>query len=306
MTDILIIGAGPAGLTAAIYGARAGLSVLVFDKNMYGGQIILTSDVENYPSIQKISGPDLAINLYSHATSLGVEVRFEEVTSVDLKGKVKTVTTPQGVYEGHTVIVASGASRRHLGCPGEEEFVGRGVSYCATCDAAFFKGKDVAIVGGGSTALEDALFLSNHCNKVVLIHRRDSFRGEKLLQDAIKKRDNIEVLYSSTVSSIQGGNTVESCVVNTPEGEKAIPISGIFVAIGLVPETGMFSSQIEVNAEGYFVAGEDCATSLPGVFVAGDLRAKPLRQIITAASDGAVAAVAAATAVSAAAVCGIS
>lgn len=295
MTDVLIIGAGPAGLTAAIYAARAGLSAIVFDKNMYGGQMVLSSEIENYPSVQTSSGADLAIGMYTHATALGVQVKFEEVTAVNLKQSPKIITTTAGEYEGRTVIIASGAERRRLGCPGEDKYVGLGVSFCATCDAALYKGKDVAIVGGGNTALEDALFLSKHCNKVTLIHRRDAFRGEKILQDAVFNTENIDILYNSSVKEVRGDTTVTALVLNTPNGEKVLPTSGLFVAIGLVPQSALYAEQIPLNEAGYFIAGEDCATPLPGVFVAGDLRAKPLRQIITAAADGAVAAVAAAT-----------
>lgn len=295
MTDLLVIGAGPAGLTAAIYGQRAGLSVMVFDKNMYGGQLILSSEIENYPAVEKIDGTQLAINLYTQATALGAEVKFEEVTGIQLEGKTKKVVTTKGEYEGRAVILAGGATRRKLGCPGEETFAGRGVSYCATCDGAFYRGKTVAIVGGGNTALEDALFLANNCQKVYLIHRRDAFRGEKIMQDAILQRENIEIVYSATVAAIEGGDFVERAIVNTPQGERVLAVSGVFVAIGLVPETALFKGMLPLTDEGYVDTGENCATAIPGVFVAGDIRRKPLRQIITAASDGAVAAVAAAS-----------
>lgn len=295
MTDVLIVGAGPAGLTAAIYAARAGLTTKVFDKNVYGGQLVLTSEVENYPATQSITGTDLAINLYTHATAVGAQVILEDVTSVQLAGEVKRLTTPSGEHEGRTVIIAGGATRRRLGVPGEESFVGRGVSFCATCDASMYKDKTVAIVGGGNTALEDALFLANQCPKVYLIHRRDSFRGEKILQQAVKARDNIEICYNATIAEIIGENSVRGCVLNTPDGQRTIDVDGIFVAIGLQPESALYAGQLPVTAEGYVKAGESCTTSIPGVYVAGDVREKPLRQIITAAADGAVAAVAAAT-----------
>lgn len=295
MTDLLIVGAGPAGLTAAIYGQRAGLSVTVFEKSIYGGQLVISSEIENYPSLAKIDGPDLAMNLYSHATSLGAEIQLEEVLSTQLSGATKKVITPQGEYEGKAIILSGGAARRKLGCEGEDTFSARGVSYCATCDGAFFVGKTVAIVGGGNTALEDAIFLSNNCEKVYLIHRRDTFRGEKLLQETVKKRKNIEIIYNATVSSIQGTKTVENIVVQTPKGEQILPVAGIFVAVGLIPETAIFGSSLPLTNEGYFDIDETCITNIPGVFVAGDIRKKPLRQIVTATSDGAVAAVAAAS-----------
>ncbi|MDL2214377.1 FAD-dependent oxidoreductase [Clostridia bacterium OttesenSCG-928-O13] len=294
MTDVLIVGAGPAGLTAAIYAARAGVSVLVFEKNMYGGQVSLTSEVDNFPTQMGIQGADFAGNLYEHATSQGAEVRFEEVQAVELDGPVKRVTTSQRIYEGRSVIIAGGAFRRKLGCPGEEEFAGRGVSYCATCDAAFFRGKTVAIVGGGDTALGDALFLSNNCEKVYLIHRRDSFRGQKAKQDAIYTRDNIETILPAKVTAIEGEDTVKRCILETATGTRVLDVDGVFVAVGLAPETELFGGLLPLTPNGYIDAGEDCTTPLPGVFVAGDLRQKPLRQIVTAAADGAVAAVSAA------------
>lgn len=294
MIDVLIIGAGPAGLTAAIYAARAGVSVLVLEKSIYGGQVSLTSEVDNFPTRQGIQGPDFANDLYEQATSQGAEVRFEEVQAVELDGDVKRVTTAEKVHEARTVILAGGASHRKLNCPGEEEFLGRGVSYCATCDAAFFRGKVVAIAGGGDTALGDALFLSNNCKHVYLIHRRDSFRGQKAKQDAIRTRANVEPVLSSYITAIDGDAKVTGCIVETPEGGRRLDVDGVFVAIGLDPQTALYKGMLPLDAAGYVIAGEDCATPLPGVYVAGDLRQKPLRQIVTAAADGAVAAVSAA------------
>ncbi|MDL2253126.1 FAD-dependent oxidoreductase [Ruminococcaceae bacterium OttesenSCG-928-I18] len=293
MTDIIIVGAGPAGLTAAIYAARAGMQVVVFDKSVYGGQVSLTSEVDNYPGVQGLAGADFATNLYTHAVSQGAEVRFEEVTDVDITAKVKTVTTSTGKYESKALIFAGGASRKKLGVPGEETFMGHGVSFCATCDAAFFREKTVAIVGGGDTALSDALFLANNCEKIYLIHRRGSFRAAHAEQEAVRARENIEVLYSTTVERIEGIDRVERIIVNTPEGNKTLAVSGIFIAIGLEPETSLFKGHLPLNEKGYVLAQEDCSTPFEGVWVAGDLREKPLRQIVTAAADGAVAAVAA-------------
>ncbi len=294
MTDLLVVGAGPAGLTAAIYAARAGLSVIVFDKNAYGGQISLTSEVDNYPGLQGVDGVDFANNLYTHATSQGAEVRFEAVQGVELDGEVKRLTTPGRVYEGRTVILAGGVRRRMLGVPGEERFAGKGVSFCATCDASFFRGGTVAIVGGGDTALTDALFLSNNCKKVYRIHRRDTFRAAHVKQTAVRARGNVELLLDSRLTAIEGDEKVRGCRVATPDGERSLPVDGVFVAIGLEPETSLYHDLLPLDIEGYVDAGEDCATPLPGVWVAGDLRKKPLRQIVTAAADGAVAAVAAA------------
>lgn len=292
VTDILIVGAGPAGLTAAIYGARAGMSVIVFDKNAYGGQTALTSEIDNFPGVKRIEGVDFANNLYEHALSVGVEVRFEEVIGVEPTGDVKRLSTWDKVYEGRTLILAGGATRRHLDVPGEKEFIGKGVSFCATCDAAFFRDRNVAIVGGGDTALGDALFLSNNCKKVYLIHRRDSFRGAKVKQDAVKGRANVEILYNSVVERIEGKDTVQRIGVKGPEGERTLDVDGVFVAVGLTPETKLYKDFLPLDTAGYIQTGEDCATPLKGVWVAGDLRQKPLYQIVTASADGAVAAVA--------------
>ncbi len=291
MTDLIIIGAGCAGLTAAIYAQRAGLQTILLEENFYGGQIALTNEIENYPAIPSITGPELAQQLYGQAESLGAQIRFEMVTQAELTSHPKIITTNVGRYEAKAVIVANGAKRRKLGCPGEAELSGRGVSYCATCDGAFFRGKDVAIVGGGNTALEDALFLSNVCRTVFLIHRRDTFRGEKSLAERVRQRENIHLLYDSTVTEIRGDAAVSAAVIqNLKTGaQQELPVSAVFIAIGLMPENGIFSRQLPLDENGYFLAGEDCKTPLAGVFVAGDCRTKPLRQIVTAAADGAVA-----------------
>lgn len=296
MTDLIVIGAGIAGLTSSIYTIRAGHSILVLEKGFYGGQIALTSEVENYPAIEKISGSELSNKIYQQASALGVPVRFETVTSVCLKEKIKKVTTNENKYEAKAVIIANGVKRRKLGCPGEEAFSGRGVSYCATCDGAFFKNQTVAIVGGGNVALEDAVFLSNLCKKVYLIHRRDTFRGEKILVESVKNRKNIEILFHSTVTSIQGDQTVSSIEIknNQNNSTHSLSLQGVFIAIGLEPDNALFAEQLPLDNAGYFIADENCTTSLKGVYIAGDNRTKPLRQIITAASDGAVAAVQAA------------
>ena len=294
--DILILGGGPAGLTAALYAKRAGVSVLVLEKTIYGGQVINTPTVENYPGIASITGVDLAMALHDQVTGLGVEVRMEEPISCQLDTDPKVVTTSRGSYEAKTVILANGVKRRQLGCPGEERLAGRGVSYCATCDGAFFQGKVTAIVGGGNTALEDALFLANHCTTVHLIHRRDAFRGSAILVQAVEKRENIVLHYDTVVEEIQGENKVESLrLKNVQTGkETALAADGVFVAVGLMPDNEAFAGQVEMDKAGYIVAGEDCRTSQPGVYAAGDTRTKAVRQIVTAAADGAVAALGAA------------
>ncbi len=295
--DILIIGGGTAGLSAAIYGLRSGRSVCIVEGNVHGGQIISTDTVENYPAIPQISGVDFANSLHQQATNLGAELLYEKVEKADLAGAVKTVTTDASVFQAKAVIIANGAQHRKLGCPGEETFAGRGVSYCATCDGALYRGKDVAIVGGGNTALEDALFLSNLCQKVYLIHRRDEFRGEKILVESVKGRPNIEILYDAVVEALEGEQTLQAAVIqNKKSGQsRRLDIAGVFIAVGLNPENQLFAGQVELDESGYVLAGEDCRTNLPGVFVAGDTRRKPLRQLVTAAADGAVAGTQAAT-----------
>ena len=291
--DVLVIGAGPAGLTAAIYAARAGLTVVVFDRMIYGGQVANTLEIENYPAIEKISGVDFSNAIYEQAVNLGAEVRFETVEKLELSGRVKTITTAEGnIYHGKAVIIANGAKRRTLGCPGEKELEGRGVSYCATCDGAFFRGKAVAVVGGGNTALEDALFLSNICEKVYLVHRRDTFRGEKIMADSVKARQNVEILYNSVVEEIVGQDKTSTIKIKNRinNSKQEIPVSAVFIAVGFAPENQLFADWVNLDESGYIIADESCKTSCKGVYVAGDSRTKPLRQIVTAAADGAVAA----------------
>lgn len=291
-TDVIIIGAGVAGLTAAIYAQRAGLHAIVLDKGTYGGQVAITNEIENYPGIQSVTGVELATAVYQQATAQGAEIRFEEVVSVQLNGTSKNIATSAGEYAAKVVILANGAKRRKLGIPGEEEFTGRGVSYCATCDGAFFRGKEVAVVGGGNTAIEDALFLANLCAKVTLIHRRESFTAEPPLIKAIQSKENVEILYNSAVEQVEGGNVMEHITVTNRKNDirAKIPVNALFIAIGYEPDNSLFSPPVVLDEKGYFRAGEDCRTNIPGVYAAGDCRAKVLRQIITAASDGAIAA----------------
>lgn len=292
MYDCLIIGAGPAGLTASIYAARAGLKVLVFEELVQGGQVATTPEVDNYPGIKHMSGVEFAMSIYEQAVELGVEVVYEKIIEADLKGEVKKLKTSSKEYEGRAVIIANGAKRRKIGCKGEEEFTGSGVSYCATCDGAFYKNKVTAVVGGGNTALEDAVYLANLCKEVHLIHRRDEFRGSPILADALKAKENIIIHYNCTTEEIKGNMKVNSVVIkNKLTGEtEEIQIDGIFGAVGLAPENDIFDGQIDLDANGYIVSDESCHTNLKGVYAAGDTRTKKLRQIVTAASDGAMAA----------------
>ncbi len=292
MVDLIILGAGTAGLSAAIYGVRAGMSVLVIEKNYHGGQILNTPDVENYPGIPKISGYEFVENLYQQVKALGVQIVYEAIKGLDLRPAVKTVATSEHTYQAKTVIIANGATHRHLQCPGEERFGGNGVSYCATCDGAFFRDQEVCIVGGGNTALEDALYLSNVCKKVTLLHRGDSFRANQVTVDAVKSRGNIEIRFNTEVEEILGDATVEAVSVRNTRSytKERLAVSGVFIAIGLEPQNQIFANMLRLDTAGYIVAGEDCKTNLAGVYAAGDTRTKKVRQLVTAAADGAVAA----------------
>ena len=291
MYDIIIVGAGPAGLTAAIYGRRALKSVLVLEALSYGGQIINTLDIENYPAAAHISGFDFATNLYNQVKELGAEVKFEKVTNITDMGDIKKVATAKNEYETKTIILATGADNRKLGLENEDSLIGKGISYCATCDGNFFKGKDVAVVGGGNTALEDTLYLTDLVNKVYLIHRRDEFRGDPTIVEKLKEKDNVEFVYNSNVTKLISNDKLEAIEVTNKDGtKKEINVSGLFVAIGKVPENENFKNLINLDDSGYIIASEDCHTNIEGIFVAGDNRVKELRQLVTATSDGAIAA----------------
>ncbi len=302
MIDVLIIGAGPAGLSAAIYAERAGKHAVCLEALTVGGQIVNTPEIENYPGIKKTSGFEFSMALFEQATELGAEIiyekaaRIEEKPGSDVDKSTYVVTTQSGKeFECRSVILATGAKNRHLGLAREEELLGKGISYCATCDGAFFKGKDVAVNGGGNTALEDALFLSNYCRKVYIIHRRDQFRGEPKNLEALKDKDNIEYILDSTVTELIGDDRLEKVAVkNKNTGDiKELPVSGLFIAIGQEPDNKPFAGVVELDEKGYIKANESCKTQMSGVFVAGDCRTKAVRQLTTAASDGAVAALAA-------------
>lgn len=290
MRDLVIVGAGPAGLTAAIYGMRAGLDTLVIDETgLGGGQVVTTYEVDNYPGLPGIGGFDLGDKFKEHALKAGAEFKEATVAGVYKNDDVFSINTSEGQEMARAVIIATGASHSHLNVPGEEELLGMGVSYCATCDGAFFKNRTVAVVGGGDVALEDALFLARACEKVYLIHRRDSFRGAKKLADLVKSTHNIEVIYDSIVTEICGEYQVENIKVdNVKEGTSSmVKVDGIFIAVGMHPTTEAFSGLVELDERGYVIADEDGVTSTPGVFVAGDSRTKKVRQIVTAAADGA-------------------
>ena len=295
MYDIVIIGAGPAGLAAAVYGQRAEKKTLLIDEKGYGGQIVNTPEVENYPAIQKISGFDFANTLYQQAADLGAELTFEKAIGIEEKGDIKIVKTEGSEYEAQTVIIATGAKNRPLGLEREDELTGRGVAYCATCDGAFYRGKTVAVVGGGNTALEDAEVLSGLAEKVYLIHRRDTFRGEESNVKRIQQKDNVEILLNKIPTAFLGKDKITGLEIQDKvSGENTtLALDGIFVAIGQMPDNKAFEQQIALDEKGYVDAGEDCLTKTKGIFVAGDCRTKKVRQLATAVSDGAVAALAA-------------
>ena len=294
MYDIIIIGGGPAGLTAATYARRAGRSVLVIEKNAFGGQITWSPKVENFPGYVSISGTELGDKLLEQAMEQGSDVELEEVEAVTVNNGVKKVKCQSGAeFEGRALIIATGAKPRTLGLPREEELVGSGVCYCAVCDGAFYKGQAVAVNGGGNSALQDAMLLSEKCSKVYLIHRRDSFRGEQKLVEVLKAKENVEFVMNASVTGLIGTEELKAVKVRQNDAERTIEVDGLFVAVGHVPDCGIFSELIELDGGGYSASAEDCTTKTPGVFTAGDCRRKTVRQLTTAAADGAVAAIAA-------------
>ncbi|MBE6896020.1 MAG: thioredoxin-disulfide reductase [Ruminococcaceae bacterium] len=292
MYDIIIIGAGPAGLTAAIYAARSGKKVLVYEKEGIGGQIAFSPRVENYPGIRSVSGAEFSDNLYEQALSFGVEIELEEVVGIEDNGETKAVVTENGKELCKKIIIATGVQHRKLGIPDEDDYVGCGVSYCAVCDGAFFKNTDVAVVGGGNAALRSAQLLAGICNKVYLIHRRNEFRGEKMIVDELESLGNVEFVLDSVVTSLFGEGDLSSVEIeNRISGEHSrIDVSALFVCVGQIPSNDAFKNIVSLDENGYIIAGEDCRTNVEGVFAVGDCRTKTVRQLTTAAADGAVAA----------------
>ena len=291
--DLIVVGGGPAGCTAALYAARAGFSVLVLEKQAMGGQMATTSNVENYPGFERgIDGWALAEKMAAGAARFGAQTAYDEVTGLELAAQPKVVHTSGGDLLAGAVVFAAGASPRLLGLPEEQELLGRGVAYCATCDGMFYKGRAVAVVGGGNSAAEDALYLAKLCSKVYLVHRRGELRADRTYRQALQKAANVELVLNSRPTRILHEETVTGLQVeDTATGQtRELACSGVFVAVGRVPDTALVRGQVELDAQGYVAAGESTRTSLPGVFAAGDVRAKPLRQIATAIADGAVAA----------------
>lgn len=295
MYDIIVIGAGPAGLTAAIYARRADKSVLVLEKGSFGGQMTFSPKIENYPGFDQISGNELAEKLVDQAISLGAEIDMQEVTGIRKDGKVILVRCEDGEFMAKTAIIATGARHRLLGLDREEEFVGNGISFCAVCDGAFYAGKTVAVIGGGNSALQEAIMLSDGCRKVYVVQNLDFLTGEEKLAEVLRARDNVEFIFGCTVDSILGGDEFEGIIIkNTARDEKVrLDLDGMFVAIGQVPENEPFAEVTALSDRGYVVADETCTTDTDGIFVAGDCRTKAIRQITTACGDGAVAALAA-------------
>lgn len=285
MNDIIIIGAGPAGMTSAIYAKRAGYNPLVLEKNTYGGQIINSSEVANYPGIKKIDGYTFATKIYEQLKELEIAIKHEEVINIKKNDKTINVITNKNEYECKSVIIATGLTKRKLNIENEEKLIGKGISYCATCDGAFFKENDVAVVGGGNTALEDAIFLSNYCKHVYLINRTENFKAEKSLLDSFKQKNNTEIITSANIKKLVGKEKLEKIEL---DNGKILNISGLFIAIGQIPNCNF---DIVEKENGFIKSNEECTTNIPGIFVAGDIRNKSVRQIVTSVSDGAVAAI---------------
>lgn len=288
MYDIIIIGAGPSGMSAALYALRANKKVLLLEKECFGGQIINASNIENYPALSNVSGYDFATNLYNQIKSLGVILKYEEVLEVTEK---KEVITRKDTYKGKNIIIATGLKKRKLNLENEDKLLGSGISYCATCDGNFYKNKNVAVVGGGNTALEDALYLSNIASKVYLIHRRDNFRGEKKLISEVKEKNNIELILNSNITKIIGEDNLNSIeITDNRNNISRLEIDGLFIAIGNIPDNNRFKNIIDLDENGYIIANTNLKTKTDNIYVAGDTRVKTLRQLVTATADGAIAA----------------
>lgn len=288
--DLAILGAGPAGICAAIYATRGKLNTLWLEKKfVQGGQIVDTYEVDNYPGLPGITGLDLGETMVNHAEKLGIKPKREPVLSIEEENGLKVIRTKKNRYMAKAVILACGAAHRQLGIPGEEELSGMGVSYCATCDGAFFQDGTVAVVGGGNVAVEDAILLSRTCKKVYLVHRRDELRADKVLQDKLFKCANVEMVWDSVPTVIEGTDKVEDIKVHNvkTDEEKTIAVDGVFIAVGILPNTEKFKGLVDLDEGGYIIAGEDGVTSTPGIFAAGDIRTKNLRQVVTAVADGA-------------------
>lgn len=288
--DVVIIGSGPAGVSAGIYAVRAGFDTLIIERTgMGGGQVLSTYEVDNYPGLPGINGFDLGMKMQEHVDGLGLEIKACDVEQVENAGEWKKIYTSQGEIETKALVIATGATHAKLNVKGENELAGKGVSYCATCDGAFFRNRTVAVIGGGDVAVEDAIFLAGMCEKVYLIHRRSELRAAKSLQNKLMARDNVEIIWDTVVNSIEGNEKVEALQLQSTKTQerKELAVSGVFVAIGMKPETEVFQGLVDMDKNGYIKADESCETNVPGIVVAGDVRTKKLRQIVTAVADGA-------------------
>lgn len=291
--DVAIIGGGPAGLSAAIYSARGGLKTVVFEKALIGGQIVVTADVENYPGFENnVSGFDIADKMQKQAQKFNAEFKIEDVKAIGTEGLCKVVETNKGIYKVKSVILATGAHPRKLSVPGEEKFTGRGVSYCATCDGALYRDKIVAVIGGGDSAVEEANFLTKFAKKVYIIHRRDELRAVKIVQERAFKNEKIEIIWNSVVQAIEGGDFVEKLILfnRKTEAVSELKVDGVFIYVGIIPNSGLLESRVELDEQGFIKTDNSMHTNIPGVFAAGDVTHKILRQVVTASSDGATAA----------------
>ncbi|PGP11602.1 thioredoxin-disulfide reductase [Bacillus cereus] len=289
--DVIIIGAGPAGLTAAIYAARANLKTLMIERGVPGGQMVNTEEIENFPGFESILGPELSTKMFSHSQKFGAEYTYGDVKGISIDGDYKIVETSKQNYKTKTIIIATGTEHKKLGVPGEKEFSGRGVSYCAVCDGAFFKEKELVVIGGGDSAVEEALYLTRFASKVTVIHRRDQFRAQPILQERLMNNPKVEIIWNHTVDEILGDRVVEKLSirdVNTGE-RKEFTANGAFIYIGMLPLTEAFKSLPISNEEGFIITNEHLETSIPGIFAAGDCREKMLRQVVTATADGSIA-----------------
>lgn len=292
MYDLAIIGGGPAGLAAGLYGARANLKTIVIERGLHGGQMQNTLEIENYPGFKNIGGPDLSDYMYNQALEVGLEWQMGEVTKVELEGQPKTIEVGDTKIQARTVIIASGAQPRYLEVPGEKELAGRGVSYCATCDGAFYEDLDVIVVGGGDSAVEEGIFLTRYASSVTVIHRRDTLRAQAILQERAFANPKMKFVWDSVVEEIQGDGKVSGVKIRNVKDNttQIIPGAGVFIYVGFYPNSEYLQGTSILNEEGYVLAGPDMSTTIPGVFAAGDVRTTPLRQIVSAASDGAIAA----------------
>ncbi len=291
MYDCIIIGAGTAGLTAAIYLRRASKKVLILEAKSYGGQITNTLTIENYPAEPHISGFDFATKLYNQVKDLGAEIKFEKAIDIEINNSNKIVVTNKSKYECKTIILATGSDNRKLGLENEDELIGKGVSYCATCDGNFYKDKVVAVVGGGNAALQEALYLSDIASYVYLIHRRDEFRADKDTVNKFKEKNNTEIIYNSIITKLLYDSKLNGIEIKNNDGNiSKLDIDGLFIAVGRIPENQNFAKLINLDSNGYVISSEDCNTNIPGIYTAGDNRTKTVRQLVTAASDGAIAA----------------